>query len=63
MKNTLESGINIKHTHTFIDFWNFFQGLPSYYGLKRLCLFFLSKFPEVNQGAMSIPDSRVQDHN
>ena len=59
------SRVRNKPTPTFIDFWNFVQGLPSYYGLKRLCLFFLSNFPEVtfNQGATSILDSRVQDHN
>ena len=62
-------------TPTFINFWNYFQGLRSYYVLKRLIfyyislhilrgyvyIFFLSNFPEATfiQGAMSIPDSRV----
>ena len=53
------SRVRNKHTPMFIDFWNFFQEPLSYYGLKRLCLFFLSNFTEVT----SIPDSRVQDHN
>ena len=64
----LKSGINIPLM--FINFWNFFQGLQSYYGLKGLHkfahfkglrLFFLSNFPEATfiQGATSILDSRV----
>jgi hypothetical protein len=27
---------------TFINFWNFFQGLRSYYGLKRLKLYYIN---------------------
>ena len=71
IENTLESGINIPRT--YINFWNSFQGLLSYYGLKRLKLYyislhilgatfiFLSNFPEATfiQGAMFIRDSRV----
>ena len=53
----------------FFNFWNFFQGLQYYYGLKRhkfahfkgLCLFISSNVPETMffQKATSIPDSRV----
>ena len=72
------SRVRNKHTPRFINFWKFFQGLQSYYGLKRLKfyyihtfahfkglpLFFLSNFPEDTfiQGATSIPDSRVVEH-
>ena len=31
-----------KHTPTFINFWNFFQGLGSYYGLKSLIFYYIS---------------------
>ena len=31
-----------KHTPMFINFWNFFQGLRSYYGLKRLRFYYIS---------------------
>ena len=53
------SSVLNKHTSTFINFWNFFQGLLTYYGFKRLkfyyislhilrgyVYFFLSNFPE-----------------
>ena len=69
------SRVRNKHTPTFINFWNFFQGLWSYYGLKRLKLYyislhilckglrliFLSNFPEATfiWEATFIPDSRV----
>ena len=69
----LYSRVRNKRTTTFINFWIFFQGLWSYYRLKKLYilykfehfkglrLFFLSNFPEATfiQGATSIPDSRV----
>ena len=29
-----------KHSPTFINFWNFYQGLRSYYGLKRLKFYY-----------------------
>ena len=31
-----------KYSPTFINFWNFFQGLRSYYGLKRLTFYYIS---------------------
>ena len=31
-----------KHAPTFINFWNFFQELWSYYGLKRLKFYYIS---------------------
>ena len=36
------SRVRNKHTPTFINFWNFFQGLPSYCGLKRLKFYYIS---------------------
>ena len=36
------SRVRNKHTPTFINFWNFFQGLRSYYGLKRLKFYWIS---------------------
>ena len=36
------SRVRNKRTHTFINFWNFFQGLLSYYGLKRLTFYYIS---------------------
>ena len=71
------SRVQNKHTPTFINFWNFFQGLWYYYELKRLkfyyislqifkglCLFFLSNFPVATfiHGATSIPDSKVRSY-
>ena len=38
---TLESEINVR-TPMLINFWNFFQGLLSYYGLKRLKFYYIS---------------------
>ena len=68
---TVESGINVTLRSLFLDF---FQGLRSYYGLKRLRFYYISlhilratfilfvKFSRgytFIQGATSIPDSRV----
>ena len=36
------SRVRNKHTPTFINFWDFFQGLQSYYGLKRLKFYYIS---------------------
>ena len=36
------SRVRNKRTPTFIKFWNFFQGLWSYYGLKRLQFYYIS---------------------
>ena len=36
------SRLRNKHTPTLINFWYFFQGLRSYYGLKRLKIYYLS---------------------
>ena len=41
LDNTLVSGINIL-TPMFIYFWNFFQGLRSHYGLKKLKFYYIS---------------------
>ena len=38
----LYSRVRNKHSPTFINFWNFFQGLWSYYGLKRLKFYYIS---------------------
>jgi hypothetical protein len=39
---TIYSRVRNKRTLTFIDFWNFFQGLLSYCGLKRLKFYYIS---------------------
>ena len=36
------SRVRNKHTPTFINFWNFFQGVRSYSGLKRLSFYYIS---------------------
>ena len=36
------SRVRNKHTPTLINFWNFFQGLRSYSGLKRLKVYYIS---------------------
>ena len=36
------SRVSNKRIPTFINFWNFFQGLWSYYGLKRLKFYYIS---------------------
>ena len=36
------SRVRNKHSPTFINFLNFFQGLRSYYGLKRLKFYYIS---------------------
>ena len=74
--NSWYSRVRNKHTPTFISFWNFFQGLRFYYGLKRLKFYFislhilrsyiysfLSNFPEATfiQGATFISDSIVSN--
>ena len=51
---TLESGINV--LPKVITFWNFFQGLWSYYGLKRPKSYYMKLHI---LGATSIPGSRV----
>ena len=68
------SRVRNKCTPMFIDFWKFFQGIRSYYGLKRLKFYYISlhiggdyvysffKFTrsyKFIQGAAFIPDSRV----
>ena len=36
------SRVQNRHIPMFINFWNFFQGLQSYYGLKRLKVYYVS---------------------